>query len=291
MAEHTRRNLGITDMKEAPFRVRMADQRIVQPLGLVENIQVRAGGAKFSVSFLVLDVGDAYSMLLGQPWLKIAEAMHDWTTNTITLHIKGKKVVLSTNSKRMEDTKKPELLCQKQTPRQIEKMLAAIDIVPTAEIDLNIVMADLEKAQEQRELLPASFEDTVAGTRLINRKGRRAGKSHCEPGNKDAGQEGNLQQKQTMVAPGSSNATCKEEATHCSDDDSDNDHGLLEKTQVQTVEEPIWMVPDDQEVEEWNLGTADDPKTIRVNKNLPESFKHEARGVSRIQRCICLGSY
>lgn len=65
MAEHTRSNLGITDMKEAPFRVRMADQRIVQLLGLVENIQVRAGGAKFSVSFLVLDVGDAYSMLLG----------------------------------------------------------------------------------------------------------------------------------------------------------------------------------------------------------------------------------
>ena len=65
MVEYTRRNLGVTDMKEAPLRVQMADQRIVQPLGLVKNIQVKAGGAKFSVSFLVLDVGDAYSMLLG----------------------------------------------------------------------------------------------------------------------------------------------------------------------------------------------------------------------------------
>lgn len=55
-------------------------------------------------------------------------------------------MVLSTNSKRMEDTKKPELLCQKQTPRQIEKMVAAINIVPTVEIDLNIVMADFEKS-------------------------------------------------------------------------------------------------------------------------------------------------
>ena len=94
-------------MKEAPFRVRMADQRVVQPLGLVENIQVKAGGAKFLVSFLVLDVGDAYSMLLGRPWLKIVEAMHDWTTNTIILRSKGKKVVLSTNSKRL---KKPKSL-------------------------------------------------------------------------------------------------------------------------------------------------------------------------------------
>ena len=61
MAEHTRRGLGIIEMKEAPFQVRMADQRVVQPLGMIENIQVKAGGAKFSVSFLVLDVGDAYS--------------------------------------------------------------------------------------------------------------------------------------------------------------------------------------------------------------------------------------
>ena len=71
---------------------------------------------------------------------------------SITLKSKCKKVVLSTNSRKVEETKKPELLCQKQTPKQIEKMLATMNIIPTAEIDLNIVMADLEKAQEQREL-------------------------------------------------------------------------------------------------------------------------------------------
>ena len=53
------------------------------------------------------------SMLLGRPWLKIAEAIHDWNTNTITLRSKGKKVVLITNSKKVEETQKPELLCQK----------------------------------------------------------------------------------------------------------------------------------------------------------------------------------
>ena len=104
MAEHTRKQLGITNMKEAPFRVRMADQRIVQPLGLVESIQVKAGGAKFLESFLVLDVGEAYNMLLGRPWLKVAEAVHDWTTNTITLKSKGRKMVLSIESKKVEET-------------------------------------------------------------------------------------------------------------------------------------------------------------------------------------------
>ena len=172
MDEHTRRALGITEMKEAPFRVQMADQRVVQPLGLVENIQVKTGGAKFSVSFLVLHVGDAYSMLLGRPWLKIAEAIHDWTTNTITIISKGKKVFLNTNPKQVNETQKPELLCQKQTPKQIEKMLASLDIVPTAEIDLNVILADIEKVQEEKELFPERFQDSIEGTRPISKTGR-----------------------------------------------------------------------------------------------------------------------
>lgn len=77
MSEQTRRSLGITEVKETPFRVRMADQRIVQSLGLVGNIPVKAGGMKFSASFLILDVGHSYSMLLGRPWLKVANALHD----------------------------------------------------------------------------------------------------------------------------------------------------------------------------------------------------------------------
>lgn len=63
MSKQTRRNLGITEVKDALFRVRMADQRIMQPLGMVENIPVKAGGLKFSASFLILDVGQSYSML------------------------------------------------------------------------------------------------------------------------------------------------------------------------------------------------------------------------------------
>ena len=170
-------------------------------------------------------------MLLGRPWLKIAEAMHDWTTNTITLRSKGKKVVLSTNSKKVEETKKPELLCQKQTPKQIEMMLAAINIIPTAEIDLNIVMADLEKAQEQRELFLGNFQEEVAGTRPISRTGRNAGKDDHEPGSSTSGKEEclrvkQLKVKQTMAASGSSGDTCKETITYFSDDDNNDDQGM-----------------------------------------------------------------
>lgn len=97
MSDHTRRALGIHEVREAPFRVRMADQRIVQPLGMVEDISVRAEGLKFFVSFLILDVGNSYSMLLGRPWLRLANALHDWKLNTLTIRNNHKSVVLSKN--------------------------------------------------------------------------------------------------------------------------------------------------------------------------------------------------
>ena len=285
MAEHTRRYLGITDMKEAPFRVRMADQRVVQPLGLIENIQVKAGGAKLSVSFLVLDVGDAYSMLLGRPWLKVAEAVHDWTTNTITLQCKGKKVVLSTDSKKLEDTRKPELLCQKQTPKQIERMLAAINIIPTADIDLNIVMADLEKAKEQRELFPDNFQESIAGMRTISKTGRKEESNDKNSSDNESETKGclttkQLQKKREKIKITDNTAGCKETQPFSSDDEDTDTQGMQEQVpKIQEVKEPVWMVPDDQAVEEWNLGTMEEPKTVRVNKNLPEEFKAEVRQV------------
>ena len=75
----------------------------------------------------------------------------------ITLKNKGKNVLLSTNSRQVDETQKLELLCQNQTPKQIEMMLATLNILPTAEIDLNIVMAYIEKATEQQELFLDNF--------------------------------------------------------------------------------------------------------------------------------------
>ena len=245
MAEHTRRYLGINDMKEAPFRVRMADQRVVQPLGLIENIQVKTGGAKLSVSFLVLDVGDAYSMLLGRPWLKVAEAVHDWTTNTITLQCKGKKVVLSTDSKKLEETRKPELLCQKQTPKQIERMLAAINIIPTAEIDLNIVMADLEKAKEQRELFPDNFQESVTGMRIISKTGCKEESNDKDSSDNESETKGclkakPLQKKRAKTKITNNTAGCKETQSFPSDDEDTDTQGMQEQVpKIQEVQEPV----------------------------------------------------
>ncbi|MCO5589239.1 hypothetical protein L7F22_043205 [Adiantum nelumboides] len=39
---------------------------------------------------------------------------------------------------------------------------------------------------------------------------------------------------------------------------------------------PNWLLPDDQEVEEWNLGSEEDPKMIKINKHLKKALKDKA---------------
>ena len=57
-------------------------------------------------------------------------------------------------------------LCQKQSTKDIKRMLASINILPKAEIDLKLVLADVEKAQEQSSLY-APLLKSKPGTRQV----------------------------------------------------------------------------------------------------------------------------
>lgn len=61
----------------------MADQRRIQPLGILRNQEIIISSLLFSTNFVVLkmDEGDSpYPLLLGRPWLKIAKVKQDWST-------------------------------------------------------------------------------------------------------------------------------------------------------------------------------------------------------------------
>ena len=71
----------------APFQVKMADQRRIQPLGLLRGQEIFVAGLSFKVTFVVLhmaDTGGAYSMLLGCPLVRSARLKQDWATNEVT---------------------------------------------------------------------------------------------------------------------------------------------------------------------------------------------------------------
>ena len=71
----------------------MADQRRVQPIGMLRGQEVKVQGMTFLVNFVILrmkDEGSSYLMLLGRPWFKTAKKLkQDWEENEVILK-KGK---------------------------------------------------------------------------------------------------------------------------------------------------------------------------------------------------------
>lgn len=88
MAEHTREALGLQVEEMGTFTVKMADQRRVQPVGIIHNLEITIDVLKFQTTFTVLrmegTVG-SYPMLLGWPWLQMAKVKHNWSNDQINL--------------------------------------------------------------------------------------------------------------------------------------------------------------------------------------------------------------
>ena len=135
MSERVRKLLELK-CKPAPFRLRMADQTVSDPVGLVENIPIKVAGVKFETSFLVLEVGDSYDILLGRPWLRTAGAIHDWGTDELTMKVGTKKITVSTSSTTVPEKVRPEEIYWSE-PQELWKKLEASNIVPLATVDLN----------------------------------------------------------------------------------------------------------------------------------------------------------
>ncbi|MCO5557025.1 hypothetical protein L7F22_010580 [Adiantum nelumboides] len=54
---------------------------------------------------------------------------------------------------------------------------------------------------------------------------------------------------------------------------------------------PNWLLLDDQEIEEWNLGSEQDPKMIKINKHLKKELKDGLEFILEAQRCFCMGTH
>lgn len=90
--------MGWLDWLPAPFLVRMADQRRVRPLGILNGIVLDVGGIPFAMSFVVMgmeEANDEYNLLLGRPWLRQAKVRHNWEHNRLTIRRGRKKVKVS----------------------------------------------------------------------------------------------------------------------------------------------------------------------------------------------------
>ena len=102
ISEVTCHNLGLTQWESCPFCLRMADMRLVQLIGLIQNLEFILGGHTFTVSAIVLrlDAPGAYPLLLGRLWLRTANIKQHWRHNTISF-CRGKKKFLIITEERI----------------------------------------------------------------------------------------------------------------------------------------------------------------------------------------------
>ncbi len=72
--------LGLSKPKPAPYNLRMANQTIAKPLGLIKDFKILVHGIPYIVTFTMIQssvLESSYSMLLGCPWLKDVKVPHD----------------------------------------------------------------------------------------------------------------------------------------------------------------------------------------------------------------------
>lgn len=71
-----------------PFKLRMAHNTLVQPIGLLREVKIHIQGIFYMVIPTIIsfkNVNLAYTLLLDKPWLQDAHVIHDWTNNHIQI--------------------------------------------------------------------------------------------------------------------------------------------------------------------------------------------------------------
>src|SRR5450631_4242228 len=103
LPEHTMKRLGLSLTSPSPFIINMANQSPAVPLGMIKDCRISTGGEEYVVTFHVIKMHsnkDTFPILLGRPWLRMADAIVDWggAKPSITYGPKDNRVKVSIGS-------------------------------------------------------------------------------------------------------------------------------------------------------------------------------------------------
>jgi hypothetical protein len=77
----TMKKLGLSLTGPSPYVINMANQSSSVPIGQIKDCRISTGGEEYIVTFHVIRMHsskDSFSMLLGRPWLRMANAVVEW---------------------------------------------------------------------------------------------------------------------------------------------------------------------------------------------------------------------
>ena len=83
MSNHLRMSLGLPQPRNAQFILRMANDAPVTPLGILTMVGITIHGVSTPATFVVIEMPRSrnFLVILGRPWLRDMNAIHDWTRN------------------------------------------------------------------------------------------------------------------------------------------------------------------------------------------------------------------
>jgi hypothetical protein len=172
MSNHLRKHLGLPPPKTAKFILRMANDDPVTPLGILATVAITTHGVSTPATFVIIDMLDSsnFPVILGRPWLRDMNAIHDWSRNQIRIHRQGKTVVIPvdgciTRAKANQIRHSAGTNWVKGLSQEQEALVfhANPDLVPLAEIHLASLVTDPEKVD-----LPPRFSKEVRESVTVN---------------------------------------------------------------------------------------------------------------------------
>jgi hypothetical protein len=111
--ENLRTKLGLPKPKPVPYHLRMTNESMNRPLGIIKNLKIHIHGIPYITTLFFLKnnvVDSSYSMLLKRLWLKDAKVTHDWGNNFIIVQSNGTIRTISINKKLGVETRRPQVL-------------------------------------------------------------------------------------------------------------------------------------------------------------------------------------
>jgi len=92
MSVLTCRQLNISRLEKPTFKLELADDSEIYPIGIARDIVVNIKGSPFPADFVVLDMKNSNEIILGRPFLKTANAIIDFTKEVVKFSWKKKKI-------------------------------------------------------------------------------------------------------------------------------------------------------------------------------------------------------
>ena len=146
----------------APFQVKMADQRRLQPLGILKDQEITVAGFRYRINLVVLKMHSGnltYPMLLGRPWFRQSKLRQDWGNNLVILKQGKQKLILPMDSSiTMPRTHRAlwaqgiHLADEVEDDEEEEYLKANPAVVPVFDINVMAILGDYALLDSEKEL-------------------------------------------------------------------------------------------------------------------------------------------